>query len=114
MLHATQRHATTQRPAPPHVGTCNCFEDFSSSDGAGGAGSRGDCGYIDANTVTLDSAKHCPREDMCVVVGWRLGVVGRWGCVALGWVGSRACVWVGGEVETEAWKIVCVCARACV
>jgi hypothetical protein len=46
------------------TGHCNCFADFSSSDGAGGPGYRGDCGYIDADTVTLDAVKHCPREDL--------------------------------------------------
>lgn len=47
-------------------GHCNCFEDFSSSDGAGNEGYRGDCGYIDTANVTLRADTHCPREDLYV------------------------------------------------
>eukprot|EP01039_Chlorochromonas_danica_P005706 gene5706-6290_t len=33
-------------------GTCACFNGFSSSDGLGGPGNRGDCGYISAVSIT--------------------------------------------------------------
>lgn len=38
-------------------GTCACFDGFSSSDGLGGSGSRGDCGYISSVSFT------CPYRD---------------------------------------------------
>lgn len=38
------------------TGLCSCFTDFSSSDGAGGQGSRGDCAYTaDVNAVDCPS-----------------------------------------------------------
>ncbi len=51
--------------SPPHVskglcnrstGKCACFKGWSSSDGAGGIGDRGDCGYRVNGTTKLNSA----------------------------------------------------------
>jgi hypothetical protein len=43
------------------TGTCSCFRGYTSSDGAGGAGSRGDCGhfYLFGVDIPTDS-KYCP------------------------------------------------------
>jgi hypothetical protein len=32
-----------------HAGTCNCFDQMTSSNGQGGAGRRGDCGFREVN-----------------------------------------------------------------
>jgi hypothetical protein len=41
------------------TGTCSCFRGYTSSDGAGGAGSRGDCGHFYFLDSPTDS-KYCP------------------------------------------------------
>ena len=66
------------------TGHCNCFEDFSSSDGAGNEGFRGDCGYIDRDNVTLHPDIHCPREDKYWDLPMRSYELPHWGEVCYG------------------------------
>lgn len=43
------------------TGTCDCFRGYTSSDGSGGAGSRGDCGHFYLYEDDTSSAgKYCP------------------------------------------------------
>ena len=41
-------------------GTCSCFDYFVSSDGLGGAGSRGDCGHFYWNMDSAQAGIFCP------------------------------------------------------
>ena len=41
---------------------CTCFDGFTSSDGLGATGNRGDCGHFYWNLATFPTEKFCPLE----------------------------------------------------
>lgn len=43
-------------------GQCTCFDGFTSSDGLGATGNRGDCGHFYWNLATFPTEKFCPLE----------------------------------------------------
>ncbi|CAM9369942.1 unnamed protein product [Phaeothamnion confervicola] len=45
-------------------GLCLCYEDFGSSDGTGGEGSVGDCGYVNSSSLPTDCSAVIPSWDL--------------------------------------------------
>ena len=47
------------------TGTCACFPGYGSSDGQGGPGDRGDCGYSRAYAGYIQDAVACEAVGAC-------------------------------------------------